>query len=445
MPPGEDDTDETERARVVLAIVAWTLFGCAVAFSLFYIALGLGASLSNLVVTMAGVLVVPLIVAARQGYPPRPLSHGVLAILWLTILATSVVNGGPIASNLAWLPLLPALAILTVGQRGAWPWGALAMLQPLALYAWVAAAPGQVPPPEIPASTRPGSDIFANLTLTLTLTFIVARIEERRRQSAIAESDLSERLGTAARRTLDLLDVAPIAVVIARAGRVRFANLRFASLVGLDDPTALEGLPIERLWRIYADGREAVVWNVTSPTQPPLRARVHGAPFQDGDDSIYLLEPVQDLELAHTPATRPAVVEGRGERPSLLVVDDEPLLARALHRMLGDDIEVSAAESAEEAMALLGSRSFDCILCDLGLTGASGLDLFRSLRQGDSPLADRMVFCTGDLHTPEAQALLHEGRRLLAKPFELGELREALARTLPLPPEGRARSTEASP
>lgn len=78
----------------------------------------------------------------------------------------------------------------------------------------------------------------------------------------------------------------------------------------------------------------------------------------------------------------------------VLVVDDDPGVLHALYRALRSlkdmedtpsaqaatpltDIEILTARSADEAMDLLGQRSFSCILADQNMPGMSGLALLR--------------------------------------------------------------------
>ncbi|MDX1632172.1 MAG: response regulator [Thermoanaerobaculia bacterium] len=57
------------------------------------------------------------------------------------------------------------------------------------------------------------------------------------------------------------------------------------------------------------------------------------------------------------------------EEPSLLVVDDDPLVRRLLVRYFGGHgWDVTAARELEEAEALLDHCSYDAMITDLGLT-----------------------------------------------------------------------------
>jgi HAMP domain-containing protein/signal transduction histidine kinase/CheY-like chemotaxis protein len=65
---------------------------------------------------------------------------------------------------------------------------------------------------------------------------------------------------------------------------------------------------------------------------------------------------------------------------NLLVVDDNQTeLERILNAVDGDDILVYSARSATEAVALIRDHSFDCIILDLKLPDADGLDIITDL------------------------------------------------------------------
>ena len=60
----------------------------------------------------------------------------------------------------------------------------------------------------------------------------------------------------------------------------------------------------------------------------------------------------------------------------LLVVEDDQDEAYSIVALLDDkDVEISVAPSGAEAIALLSSATFDCVVLDLGLPGMSGFDL----------------------------------------------------------------------
>ncbi len=78
----------------------------------------------------------------------------------------------------------------------------------------------------------------------------------------------------------------------------------------------------------------------------------------------------------------------------VLVVDDEIVVLTVLREALRrGGYNVSTAASAEEAIAQLKQRSFDLVLTDKNLSGASGLDVLRFARTLDPPPA--VVLITG--------------------------------------------------
>ncbi len=96
------------------------------------------------------------------------------------------------------------------------------------------------------------------------------------------------------------------------------------------------------------------------------------------------------------------------ERASILVVDDEPLMGRAIARALGPRHTVVTLTSAREALALLGRQRFDLILCDLMMPDMTGMDLYRELSSLDLGLARGMVFLTGGAFTSGASEFLQQ-------------------------------------
>ena len=115
-------------------------------------------------------------------------------------------------------------------------------------------------------------------------------------------------------------------------------------------------------------------------------------------------------------------------RRSVLVVDDELLLARSLKRLLAPEHDVESAGSGREALALLADgRRFDVILCDLMMPDLSGMDLHAELSRTSPELAARMVFLTGGAFSPSAREFLERvPNPRVEKPFNLEELKRVV-------------------
>jgi DNA-binding response OmpR family regulator len=74
--------------------------------------------------------------------------------------------------------------------------------------------------------------------------------------------------------------------------------------------------------------------------------------------------------------------------PTILIVDDDPLITELLRDFLeADGFQVEIAGDAADALAVIKAQAVDCMLLDVMLPGQSGFDLCRQLRQtGDIPI-----------------------------------------------------------
>ncbi len=135
---------------------------------------------------------------------------------------------------------------------------------------------------------------------------------------------------------------------------------------------------------------------------------------------------LRPLERPAAPA-RPAARKG-----AILVVDDEPIIARVIQRILAPRHQVAIAAHAQDALARLeAGERFDVILCDLMMPEMTGMDLHEVLAQRAPDQAERMVFMTGGAFTTRALQFLDEvARRRLEKPFDAEQLERAVGELL---------------
>jgi PAS domain S-box-containing protein len=124
---------------------------------------------------------------------------------------------------------------------------------------------------------------------------------------------------------------------------------------------------------------------------------------------------------------RPLSSRPPDNRRRVLIVDDEPLVASLLRRMLAPQHDVLIATSAQEALRAIDEGSFDAIVCDVMMPGMTGMDLYSTLRQRDRALSERIVFMTGGAFMPRvAEFLARVDNPKVEKPFDLETLRGAL-------------------
>ena len=122
------------------------------------------------------------------------------------------------------------------------------------------------------------------------------------------------------------------------------------------------------------------------------------------------------------------------ERPAtgrlrVLVIDDEISIGRTIDSIFEDQHEVVVTTSARDALAQLeNGLSFDVILCDVVMPGASGVDFYEQLRARRPELCDRVVFMTGaTLGSDQGRSLAALPNAVLEKPFDLDRLEAMLA------------------
>jgi CheY-like chemotaxis protein/two-component sensor histidine kinase len=134
-----------------------------------------------------------------------------------------------------------------------------------------------------------------------------------------------------------------------------------------------------------------------------------------------------------TPRPSPTLLRAPSlEAVRVLIVDDDRDTLEVVKQLLEQaGAEVTAATSAEEALAALRRTPHDVLLSDIGMPGQDGYELIRRVRTlapeqgGTVPAAALTAFAQGD----HRQQALSAGYQLyLPKPIEPSELTAAVAR-----------------
>jgi signal transduction histidine kinase len=128
------------------------------------------------------------------------------------------------------------------------------------------------------------------------------------------------------------------------------------------------------------------------------------------------------LDLPATDIVQPPV-KRTPRRARILVIDDDPNVAKALARLLKNH-DVTVLHDSVRALAQLEqARDFDLVFCDLMMPDRTGMDIYESVRRFDPEFADRMVFISGGVFTGAARSFLDSVKnRFVEKPFERGEI-----------------------
>ena len=115
-----------------------------------------------------------------------------------------------------------------------------------------------------------------------------------------------------------------------------------------------------------------------------------------------------------------------GVRPRVLCVDDNPDILRVLKRQLGQRFDLSIAQTANDALALMGRAPFDVIISDLRMPDVHGLVFLKKARQL-APSSERIILTGQADPTTMSVARGAAGTEVLInKPWSKDELIEAV-------------------
>ncbi len=119
------------------------------------------------------------------------------------------------------------------------------------------------------------------------------------------------------------------------------------------------------------------------------------------------------------------------ERATVIVVDDDPVLSKALCRGLRHEYDVHCACSGAEALELVGRLSqVDLVLCDVMMPHMNGIELQARMRERAPELATRFLFISGGGVTEHTRAFLEQLDGYLKKPVTQQQLIAAVRQAL---------------
>ncbi len=93
----------------------------------------------------------------------------------------------------------------------------------------------------------------------------------------------------------------------------------------------------------------------------------------------------------------------------LLVIEDDDVQRKAMVELIGNgDVHTTEAATGEEAYQLVRSRTFDCMILDLGLPDISGVDFLTRMKEDDSIVEIPIIVYTGKELTHKEEAIINE-------------------------------------
>jgi CheY-like chemotaxis protein len=129
------------------------------------------------------------------------------------------------------------------------------------------------------------------------------------------------------------------------------------------------------------------------------------------------------------------------EKPTLLIVDDEPLNRDLLRRVLAREYAIEEAPDGQAALELLCARSFDVVLADHAMPYLSGVELLSRART-ETPVTVGLLV-TGYDELPEVHEAAEQGIifGVIPKPFDHNELVAVVRRAAQEAAARRAKKT----
>jgi len=106
-----------------------------------------------------------------------------------------------------------------------------------------------------------------------------------------------------------------------------------------------------------------------------------------------------------------------------LLVDDDPLMLRSMGRLLRrahSDWEIATAESGQEALLELDSRSYDVVVTDLQMPNMDGMALLTIVGQRHPEIT--CVIHSSHIETLGSERVRHVARAVLQKGVDADEL-----------------------
>ena len=157
------------------------------------------------------------------------------------------------------------------------------------------------------------------------------------------------------------------------------------------------------------------------------RIAVHSVP---GQGALFTVDLPHDARTRRrlTPAPQPIPAQATDGALSVLLVDDEEGLRRAVLSFLKRrGMHAIAVEDGGDALRVLRRERFDVIVSDVRMPGMSGGEFLERLRREHPKMVKRLILTTGDTLAQDTSTLLRDaGVPSLVKPYDFAKLESLL-------------------
>ncbi len=121
-------------------------------------------------------------------------------------------------------------------------------------------------------------------------------------------------------------------------------------------------------------------------------------------------------------------------KPHILLVEDDSSLRNTLKEQLEKlNCSVEAVENGQEALKMLESKKYTCVISDVRMPKVDGMSLLDRMK--DMGLETPIVMMTGFSEYSEAEISKKGGAVLLEKPFNRTKLKELVEDYIMMLPE----------
>ena len=126
------------------------------------------------------------------------------------------------------------------------------------------------------------------------------------------------------------------------------------------------------------------------------------------------------------------MTDSEGSKKRILVVEDEPVLGLLCRRVLtASGFDVDVVNNGLDAKKVAEEKDYALCVSDVRLPGMTGIELYEHWKLTKNPIAERLIFITGDTMNNYVRDFLKTtDRPCVMKPFEPEDLVKAVRKAL---------------
>lgn len=126
------------------------------------------------------------------------------------------------------------------------------------------------------------------------------------------------------------------------------------------------------------------------------------------------------------------MTDSEGSKKRILVVEDEPTIGLLCKRVLtASGFDVDVVNNGLDAKKVAEEKDYALCVSDVRLPGMTGIELYEHWKATQNPIAERLIFITGDTMNNYVRDFLKKtDRPSVMKPFEPEDLVKAVRKAL---------------